>query len=179
VSVNGNSKRVSGISAVRSEKANDLDTNAGPANGADGRSTLRDTMHTIHQCIDPSDNFIGIEERDLSPESARYAAALMARVRSACDGLETRLMQSLPESRTAERPAGATGRCCDRLSQREWEIARLLVDGCTNVNIAARCGVSPNTVRTLMRRLYRKLGVFNRAELVRAVMRSSPGAVER
>jgi DNA-binding CsgD family transcriptional regulator len=53
------------------------------------------------------------------------------------------------------------------LSPRERQVARLLVDGYSSVNVAALCGVTPNTVRTLMRRLYRKLGVRNRADLVR------------
>jgi DNA-binding CsgD family transcriptional regulator len=60
---------------------------------------------------------------------------------------------------------------CDKLSPRELEVAHLLVEGYSNVNIAARCGVTPNTVRTFMRRLYAKLGVFNRADLVREVTR--------
>jgi DNA-binding NarL/FixJ family response regulator len=83
-------------------------------------------------------------------------------------------MRSPHEFEPPRRAGSLNGRCCDRLSQREWEVARLLAEGCTNVNVAARCGVSPNTVRTLMRRLYRKLGVYNRAELVREVMRASP-----
>ena len=60
-----------------------------------------------------------------------------------------------------------------RLSRREAEVARLLVDGYSNVNIAALFGLSPNTVRTFMRRIYTKVGVFNRADLVRRLMHSS------
>jgi DNA-binding CsgD family transcriptional regulator len=59
----------------------------------------------------------------------------------------------------------------DKLSRREREVAKLLVEGYSNVNIAALCGLSPNTVRTFMRRLYAKLGVFNRADLVRQLVR--------
>ena len=59
----------------------------------------------------------------------------------------------------------------DKLSPREREVANLLVEGYSNVNIAALCGLSPNTVRTFMRRLYAKLGVFNRADLVRQLVR--------
>jgi DNA-binding CsgD family transcriptional regulator len=58
----------------------------------------------------------------------------------------------------------------DTLSPREREVAKLLVAGYSNVNIAALCGLSPNTVRTFMRRLYAKLGVFNRADLVRELV---------
>jgi DNA-binding CsgD family transcriptional regulator len=59
----------------------------------------------------------------------------------------------------------------EKLSRREREVAKLLVEGYSNVNIAALCGLSPNTVRTFMRRVYVKLGVFNRADLVRELVR--------
>jgi DNA-binding CsgD family transcriptional regulator len=56
------------------------------------------------------------------------------------------------------------------LSKREREIARLLVAGYSGVNVAAISGLSENTVRTYVRRLYQKLGVSNRADLVRKLM---------
>ncbi len=65
------------------------------------------------------------------------------------------------------------------LSKREREIARLLVSGYSGVNVAALSGLSENTVRTYVRRLYGKLGVKNRADLVRKLVQpesSSPGA---
>jgi DNA-binding CsgD family transcriptional regulator len=69
------------------------------------------------------------------------------------------------------------------LSKREREIARLLVAGYSGVNVAAISGLSENTVRTYVRRLYQKLGVANRADLVRKLMSpaesksSSPSSV--
>lgn len=56
------------------------------------------------------------------------------------------------------------------LSKREREIARLLVAGYSGVNVAAISGLSENTVRTYVRRLYQKLSVSNRADLVRKLM---------
>ncbi len=56
------------------------------------------------------------------------------------------------------------------LSKREREIARLLVSGYSGVNVAALSGLSENTVRTYVRRLYGKLGVKNRADLVRKLV---------
>ncbi len=129
-------------------------------------------MGAIDQCIDPSDNFVGAGDDDVSPESARFIAQLMARLRLACDDLEARLTRSVTEPESRARPTASAGD--PKLSQREWEVARLLADGCSSVNVAARLGVSTNTVRTLMRRLYRKLGVCNRADLVREVMRVAP-----
>ena len=56
------------------------------------------------------------------------------------------------------------------LSKREREIARLLVSGYSGVNVAALSGLSENTVRTYVRRLYAKLNVKNRADLVRKLV---------
>lgn len=62
----------------------------------------------------------------------------------------------------------------DMLSRREREIARLLVAGYSGVNVAAISGLSENTVRTYVRRLYGKLGVSNRADLVRKLISPEP-----
>ena len=43
-----------------------------------------------------------------------------------------------------------------------------------SVNVAAIAGLSENTVRTYVRRLYSKLGVNNRADLVRKLMSPEP-----
>lgn len=53
------------------------------------------------------------------------------------------------------------------LSRRERQVSQLLVDGYTIVNAAAILGITENTVRTYVRRLYRKLGVNTRTDLVR------------
>jgi DNA-binding CsgD family transcriptional regulator len=62
------------------------------------------------------------------------------------------------------------------LSKREREIARLLVAGYSGVNVAAIAGLSENTVRTYVRRLYTKLGVNNRADLVRKLVAPEPAS---
>ena len=62
------------------------------------------------------------------------------------------------------------------LSKREREIARLLVAGYSGVNVAAIAGLSENTVRTYVRRLYAKLAVSNRADLVRKLIAPEPQA---
>jgi DNA-binding CsgD family transcriptional regulator len=60
------------------------------------------------------------------------------------------------------------------LSRREREVARLLVAGYSGVNVAAISGLSEHTVRTYVRRLYAKLGVTRRAELVRKLVAPPP-----
>lgn len=64
-----------------------------------------------------------------------------------------------------QRPTAIEG-----LSKRERSIARLLVAGYSGVNVAAIAGLSENTVRTYVRRLYTKLGANNRADLVRKLV---------
>ncbi|MGO8997195.1 MAG: helix-turn-helix transcriptional regulator [Polyangiaceae bacterium] len=71
-------------------------------------------------------------------------------------------------------PLGEQNTAMDTLSRREREIARLLVAGYSGVNVAAIAGLSENTVRTYVRRLYLKLGVSNRADLVRKLMAPEP-----
>ena len=53
-----------------------------------------------------------------------------------------------------------------RLSNREREILGLLADGLGNKQIAARLGISTNTVKTHLELLFEKLGVSSRAEAV-------------
>ncbi len=69
---------------------------------------------------------------------------------------------------------GEQATAMDALSRREREIARLLVAGYSGVNVAAIAGLSENTVRTYVRRLYLKLGVSNRADLVRKLVAPEP-----
>ena len=52
------------------------------------------------------------------------------------------------------------------LSNREREILALLADGLVNKQIAARLGISANTVKTHLELLFDKLGVATRAEAV-------------
>ena len=61
---------------------------------------------------------------------------------------------------TAERAAAAS------LTNREREILALLADGLGNKQIAARLGISTNTVKTHLELLFEKLDVSSRAEAV-------------
>ncbi len=57
----------------------------------------------------------------------------------------------------------------DSLTERELELARLVVDRRTNPEIAAALFLSQKTVETHLRNMFRKLGVSSRVELARAV----------
>ena len=54
------------------------------------------------------------------------------------------------------------------LSSRERQVLALLADGLGNKQIAARLGISTNTVKTHLELLFEKLGVSSRAEAVAA-----------
>lgn len=61
------------------------------------------------------------------------------------------------------------------LSGREQEIARAIFDDRTESSIAEKLGISPHTVHTHVERLYRKLGVGSRTQLVLRVVQSGIG----
>jgi len=58
------------------------------------------------------------------------------------------------------------------LTERELQVARLIVDRRTNPEIAAELFLSPKTVESHVRNLFRKLGVSSRVEVARAVERA-------
>lgn len=53
-----------------------------------------------------------------------------------------------------------------RFTKREIEIINFITNGMTNREIAAAAGVSPSTVKTIMRNIFNKTGVRNKMELV-------------
>jgi DNA-binding NarL/FixJ family response regulator len=52
-----------------------------------------------------------------------------------------------------------------RLTPRQFEIAKLIADGCTNAEIAERLAITEGTVKTHLHTLYKKLGLGGRLEL--------------
>jgi ATP/maltotriose-dependent transcriptional regulator MalT len=79
-----------------------------------------------------------------------------------------------PHRRT--RAGKADGKGLDLLSERELQVARLVVDRRTNPEIAATLFLSQKTVETHLRNIFRKVGVSTRVELARAVERAENGA---
>jgi DNA-binding NarL/FixJ family response regulator len=58
------------------------------------------------------------------------------------------------------------------LTQREREVARLVVDRRTNPEIAAELFLSQKTVETHLRNIFNKMGVETRVAVARAVERA-------
>ena len=69
------------------------------------------------------------------------------------------------------KPVG-DGSLIGSLTERELQIARLVVDRRTNAEIAAELYLSIKTVETHLRNLFHKLGVSSRVEVARAVERA-------
>lgn len=59
------------------------------------------------------------------------------------------------------------------LTQREREVLRLLADGCSNEEIGRRLFISPETVRTHIRKAMTKLGADTRTQAVAKALRLS------
>jgi ATP/maltotriose-dependent transcriptional regulator MalT len=70
------------------------------------------------------------------------------------------------------RPGKADGSGFESLTERELQIARLIVDRKTNPQIAAELFLSTKTVETHLRNTFRKLGVGSRVEVARLVERA-------
>jgi DNA-binding CsgD family transcriptional regulator len=79
--------------------------------------------------------------------------------------------------RTRRGKADGTG--IEALTERELEVARLVVDRHTNAQIAAELFLSPKTVETHIRHLFQKLEVSSRVEVARVVERAERGTLTK
>jgi DNA-binding NarL/FixJ family response regulator len=82
------------------------------------------------------------------------------------------LVRTLSE---ASRSAGITQRL--GLTPRESEVLALVINGCTNRQIATQFSVSEETVKHHLTRMFDKAGVSNRLELARKATQT--GVVDR
>ena len=115
---------------------------------------------------------------------AEAATEVLERARAELDrcGAERYRDEAVRELRRLGRPVGRGGRRAraetglDALSDREREIAALVLDRLTNREIAERLVLSEKTIERHMSHIFRKLGATSRVEVARALERSPEGA---
>jgi DNA-binding NarL/FixJ family response regulator len=78
----------------------------------------------------------------------------------------SRLFRRSATDDAAEAPGNPAARAALGISDREHEVLGLLAGGLSNKQIAAKLGVSPNTVKTHIARLFEKLGARRRTEAI-------------
>jgi len=120
-------------------------------------------------------------ERDLAIiELLRAVAAL-----DACGALQYRRSAERELGTLGHRPyrrtrPGKTGQPgIESLTERELQVARLVVDRKTNPEIAAELFLSQKTVETHLRNIFNKMAVANRVALARAIERVDRARSER
>jgi len=70
-----------------------------------------------------------------------------------------------PRPSSAVRPSSSGSESVRRaLTDREKQILRLVCDGLSNAVIATRLTISPETVKSELKRIFRKIGVKNRTQ---------------
>jgi two-component system nitrate/nitrite response regulator NarL len=99
--------------------------------------------------------------KDLLPETLfQYLRGVMSGEAPISPTMTGKLFHQLAQqSRPAAQPAAAAV-----LSTRECEVLALVVDGCSNQEIAQELSIAHNTVKNHLRSILTKLGVKNRAQ---------------
>jgi two-component system, NarL family, response regulator YdfI len=103
--------------------------------------------------------------RAVLPDDAS-AAQIAAAIEAVAVGLsvfDPETVEQLPPVRSAN---GVRGRLPETLTPRELEVLRAMADGLANKEIAARLGVSENTVKFHVASVMGKLGASSRTEAV-------------
>jgi ATP/maltotriose-dependent transcriptional regulator MalT len=120
-------------------------------------------------------------ERERAVAELQHAAAAC----DACGALRYRASAERELGKLGRRPhrrtrAGETdGTSIASLTERELQVARLVVDRRTNAEIASELFLSRKTIEAHLRNSFRKVGVSTRVELARAMERAEDGARTR
>jgi DNA-binding NarL/FixJ family response regulator len=134
--------------------------------GLDLVRTLRAVGGTVPAVI-----LSAVPRRGLN-EAARAAGAQGTHVKTASARELLALLRAVVSGGSAfdpRHPPRTVGQ--GALSRRERDVIRLVAGGATNDEVAVALGVGRETVKTLLSRVFRKLGVSSRTEAVSAAYR--------
>jgi DNA-binding NarL/FixJ family response regulator len=106
--------------------------------------------------------------RELERAAAEFEALGASRYRDRAEA-ELRALGHVVRRPRRGKPGGSG---MEVLTGRELEVAKLVLDRCTNREIAERLFLSLKTVETHMRNIFHKLGVTSRIEVARALARA-------
>jgi DNA-binding NarL/FixJ family response regulator len=105
---------------------------------------------------------------ELAIEEAQHALATFKRLGAARKGDEAAALL-----RSFGRSGRSAARRHEELTPREREVLGLLGEGLSNAEIAGRLVISPKTAGHHVERIFRKLGLRNRAEAAAYVLRET------
>jgi DNA-binding NarL/FixJ family response regulator len=133
-----------------------------------------DLVRTLRECgvTAPAVVMTATAESGLN-EAAREAGAQGTVVKSSDERMLLETLREVLEGGSRfdpqhpRRPAGRAP-----LTPRERDVVRLVAAGATNAEVARQLGVGEETVKTLLARVFLKLGVRRRAEAVAVAQRS-------
>ncbi|HET9014898.1 MAG TPA: AAA family ATPase [Thermomicrobiaceae bacterium] len=140
---------------------------------ADAEAHLQQSRTLADACAAPFERALtllelaGLRAAEGNPDEAR---TLMAEVRSICEPLEakpTLERVATLEARLAAVPAPKRPHYPAGLTAREVEVLRLVAEGFSDAEVAARLYLSRRTVGTHLTAIYTKLGVSSRAAATR------------
>ncbi|MCG8312123.1 MAG: LuxR C-terminal-related transcriptional regulator [Pseudomonadales bacterium] len=128
---------------------------------------------------DPVESLLHLRDAlKLVPENEQIIAPFLSygsRVLPLLDQVSTKLYQDIPSQQLLSKikqaaanlwPTKASSNLLDALSERQLAILKLLVEGDQDKVIAKKLDISPGTVKTHLRAIYRKLECNNRAQAV-------------
>jgi DNA-binding CsgD family transcriptional regulator len=93
-------------------------------------------------------------------EAGTFSSQNLADLSALCLHLSTRL------AALRAQPTPLHSLSADRLTPREMQIVELVAQGLTNIEIGAALWITENSVKQALKRMFRKLGVTSRTELV-------------
>jgi LuxR family transcriptional regulator, maltose regulon positive regulatory protein len=137
------------------------------------QSLAHEALEDIGQARIPLQRALALAEPEgyvrLFADEGAPLARLLEREREAGGGMQTylqRLQAAFATQLTAHPASLALHPAAEPLTAREREVLRLIAEGLSNQELAARLHLSPQTVKVHTRNIYSKLGVASRTQAV-------------